>query len=268
MDNKVIKALSQEEGTIVKNIQSLLKELLSASGAAVEETDELGQPVIETPEQIRAKAVEAAKAEENMTDEEKAAKAKKAEEDEKNKDKVDKDVTNTPSDVATANDDAEERLIDSLSEVDEKNVAEVSKAIATAKNLKALRMANKSVQSSIIQSPVREALTNLTQVVKNVMGTQKETSTAMGNILEGLGITKQIEEMQKATKSEPIVTTDNEKAMAFVQTLLTSVKKSADGQKIGGDKTLSSSDQVHKNLSSAVVGMFGPNAQRPAKDRK
>ena len=258
---KINKTLSQEEQTIVKNIQSLIKELLSATGAKMESEGVEGQPVIENPEQISTKSNPedlAGKAEEEMTEEEKLKKAeedKEKDDDEKaEKARVLKDQTNTPSDVATANDDAEDRLIDALSEVDETNVDEVSKAIRAIKALKAQR----NVQKSFIKSPVMQAVSELAQVVKAVIQNQNNTDQAVTNILNGLGITEQLQTIMKSeTERKPIVDNDNQKGMEYLQKLLGGVVQKSEGAKPEGGQTVLSNGQiVQKNINGMMSGIF------------
>jgi len=263
--DKVQKAVSQEEMTILKNVQSLIGELMTASGSAVAEGgDTTGAPVIEEPDQISSKMEEYdltdeekqmhASKMEGMDDEAKKSYIAKMEEDDKAKKAlVAKDQVSTASDVATAGDNAEERIIDSLSEVNVENVQEVAKAIEIIKALKSQRR----IEKAVITSPVMKVVADLATVVKSLKDEQSVTQTAFENILEGLGITEQIKNQKEVKKAEPVIAQDNESVMKFLQTIVSQVKKGETGdEKKVGETVLSNGAKVTKNLTEALPLMF------------
>jgi hypothetical protein len=257
VSNKVNKSLSQEEMTIVNNIQSLIAELKSATGAKADDMgqERMGQPVIQKPEQISEKATD-----QDEKDDSDVSKTDDEDMDDKDDDKdeapemVSKDQTNTPSDVATARDKAEDRLIDSLSEVDVENMDEVKKAI------KKIKVAKKALQlrKSVNNSEVASSLHDLAVVVKAVIDNQSQQELALKNILEGLGITKQLELVNKSepANGKPIMTNDNTNMATFLTSLAKQITKSETPANDKGQTVLSNGQIVQKNLNGMMNSLF------------
>jgi hypothetical protein len=252
--NSVEKALSQEAQTILSNIGSLLQELQAAEGGSTPPAakDDTGNPPIQDASQVSAKG------EDGMTDEErKQHDAAKAAEDKKKEDeaKANKDITATPSDSSTASDDAETRLIDTLTEVDEENVEAVKKAIRTAKAILAAKKA--SAPASVVKG-LNDLTAVVTQIARDQIGVQK----ALSAIFEATGITKQIEESIKAEKSavsgKPIIDQNNADTLKFLQTIQKSLQGNQDGEKPATDQRspMDNSTKIRKNLEVGLSMMF------------
>ena len=244
---KVKKSLSQEEMTLVSNIETLLGELKSANNAAVEQgLDRDGAPVIEKPEQISTKTKEGDGKDGKEVD-------GKEHEEPDGDEEVRKEITNTPSDVATARDDPEDRMLDALSEVDVENVDEVKKAALMIKKFQK-QQANKSVDIS----PLARAMVDLTKVMKSINDRQNQTDTALGHILGAYGITSEMEKAEKAAK--PIVDNDNANLGNFLTQLASTIQKSQGGEKIGTDDSskptaFGNTSKILKNLDGVLTGL-------------
>jgi len=224
-DKKVEKMLSPEEATMLSNIQSLVGELLNASSGGV-----VGEPVMETMK------------EEDKPDFVKPEEEKK--EEEKKEEDVEKELEITPSDSSTASDDDKKRIDETQTELTEENVDEVSKAL-----VKIFNLANpkKEVAKSELGQVV-DAINKMLEVQKGQNSKVDELETAFSNMLEGLGITKQMEiAKSEESKSKPIVTNDNDRVMkAIVEVLGNAVGKKQEeptGQ-------LSNSQIIRKNLGN------------------
>lgn len=235
VNKEVAKALSDEEMTILTNIQSLLGQLMTASEAGTE----LEQS---------AQSLSTQKQEDGD---------KKNDDDDKkddDKDKIDKGLETTPSESSSASDPAQERIDETQSPETEESVDEVSKAIATI-----LRNGGVAQKKKKPENPVLKAIEGLTGVVKNLQGNQSTLSTALEKILEGTGITKQLEIVAKEKgefikpQSAPITNIDDiQKTLAFAM----EVNKVMKGEKTGKeeiDKKLSNQQIVHKNLNSRDI---------------
>lgn len=249
MDNAVMKALAQEQKTILANIKTLLTELETADGAATTmkaDESQMGQPPIETPEQIATRAA-AQKAEDD----------KKKKEMEKKDDEVQKDNVNTPSDVATANDKAEDRIYDALSKVDTDNVDEVSKAIKLIKNLQASR-----AQKSVDVTPIMRDQIEMMKVIKTVVEDQNQIQVALKNLLDATGITAQMEIAQKSMPQNkgPIVDTDNAKTLEFLKSIAKAIDKKPENNSV--PEVGNNAEAARKSIANALQnGMFNLRAE-------
>lgn len=189
-NNTVTKALSQEEQTVIANIKSMCDELLSMS-----------------PDQ------QAPAADQTATPPQQTMTASKA-------------VVSTPSEQVTANDDAEETIDGLIPEETDESLKQVSKMLAP------LLIAMSKQQNKVVKSkdPLIEAVEGLTKVVQKTVENQNVLSETVGGLLDGIGITKQMEIVQKAkeNKPQPILSPD---ALAIVQALQNSfVNKSENNQ--------------------------------------
>jgi hypothetical protein len=235
--NKVQKALTDEEVTILGNIQSLLSQLMQANQG------DQGAP--NGTEQVTL-----SKAEGELNDED-----KKEEEDKKKEDaeKAKKALETTTSDGATASDDTEDKIDENQTETSEKNTDEVSKALAIA--LSALLKNNESVKKSQETSPQIKALQDLTQVVKGLADNQNMHSDAMAQLLDGLGIAKQLEvnksiaEKNGLPKGKPITDLDNSNVLGVIG----EIAKALNGEKKEVAAPQGNSQIVHKNLANLDV---------------
>jgi hypothetical protein len=258
---KVAKGLSQEEMTLVNNISALISELKSASGVQAGMENRDGQPPIENPEQISEKAEPSPsdkKGEGEPSPSDKTEKSEAPSPSPSPSTTVKKDEVNTESDVATARDKPEDRMLDALSEVDVENVDEVKKAVKLIRDMKEIRtMKSRSL------TPLASAMVELTQVVKSIVNEQNQTQLALKNILDGMGVTQQMSIVQKSESDHrPIVDNDNVAMSKVIKGLLKEVVKN-EGVKIEnrvGDNTSIAIDNVQKSLE-LMKGMI-PQASK------
>ena len=252
---KVQKTLGQEEMTLVNNISSLINELKSASGQQVQdaEMNREGQPVIEKPEQISEKAGEPSPSDKEIG---KAGDPSPSDPSAPSKKKVEKEIVNTESDVSTARDDPEDRMLDALSEVDVSNVDEVKKAVALVKKIQMLR-----AEKSRDITPLANAMVQLTQVVKSIVAEQRETQTALSNILDGIGVTKQMELVTRSAPSgTPIVDANNKELASFLGKLMQVAKSETPVEEKGsvqGFGHLDNTQKALKNIEGSIYGLCG-----------
>jgi hypothetical protein len=249
--NLVNKALSTEEQTILANIKSLTEELMSASagsdmgaGTDVSTADKadlgiggmLGRP-----------------GQEPDGDEDKMRKSKNEDidnmDDKDKKAMLAKDITATPGDGTDANDDAEERMEDVLTGLTEENVEAVAKAIDKYRAKKVAKSASPSIVTAIME---------LSRVVKDISSRQMESETALSNVLEGLGVTKQIEsainEDRHVAKSGTPIFHDNDKVAKSLADVMTMLK----GQEVKKEQGAgSNANTVRKNMDTAVSSLLG-----------
>ena len=250
--NLVNKALSQEEQTILANIKSLTEELMSANASTGMDA---GSPAGDGAEKadLGMTGVLGQQGQEPDGDEDKLNKSKNENiddmDDKGQKVKLEKDITATPSDGETASSDAEQRMDEVLTGLTEENVESVAKAIA---RIQKTRQVNKSASS-----PIVSAINELARVVKDISSRQMEQETAFGNLLDGLGVTKQIETAMGADRVEksrtPIFANDNSrlaKSLADVMTLMKgqTVEKT---ERVGD-----SANTVRKNMETAVSSLI------------
>lgn len=191
--DKVEKMLSPEEATMLSNIQSLVGELLNASSGAPAQ-----EPVMET-----------------MKEEDKPEFEKPKEEDKK--EDVEKELETTPSDGPTASDDDKKRIDENQTEITEENVDEVSKALVKLFNI--ANPKKEVVKSELGQ--VVDAINKMVEVQKGQNNKVNELETAFSHLLEGFGITKQMEiaKSEDITK-KPIVTNDNDRVIKAIANVL------------------------------------------------
>lgn len=236
--NKVQKALTDEEVTILGNIQSLLSQLMQTNQG--DQASAAGADV------------NLAKAEGEMTDEEK----KKKEDDDKKKedaDKAAKALETTQSDGATASDKTDDKIDENQTETSEKNTDEVSKALAIA--LSALLKKNGSVKKSQEINPEIKAIQDLTQVVKGLADNQNVQSDVMAQLLDGLGIAKQLEvnksiaEKNGINKGTPVTNSDN----SDITGVLKELAKVINVDKKEAAAPQGNSQIIHKSLSDENV---------------
>jgi hypothetical protein len=207
MDNskKVEKALSPEEMTIISNIESMLSELKSYSGGGMGDMGNNQEMAAQNPI-MREDSEEKI----GTTDEKEKA--------------IDKDLTTTPSDSATASDDAEERIEETQTEITEEGVDEVAKQLA--KVLRGIRPVSKSKPKT---NPIIKTLSDMVKVQKSNQDELIELKEAFKGLAEGLGVIKQMEIAKSETntnKSNPITSSENTKTIEFINSLQEIVNKS------------------------------------------
>ena len=235
MSKKVNKALSPEEQTALSNIQSILSEILAMNEGAEPQSVEMAEPqgMPPTPEQQEEEGKEVKmiiKAFKEM--------AKKS-------------MEETPSDAATASDDAEVRIDEVQTEQTEENVNEVAKAIMM------LLGKNGHVQKSKSSDPTISALNEIVKVVKAQNERQGVLEETLGHIMNGMGVMKQFEVAKaEQKKNQPIVDQDNQAVLKAIGDAL-GIK--ATGTSVQKSDYMSNSQVVKKNLGSADVlkGLLG-----------
>ena len=230
MKKKVQKMLSPEEQTALSNIQSILSELLSMSSNGAEAT-----PTEEPP-------VEMAEGEDMMTPEEEETEGKEVK-------MIIKGMETTPSDAATASDDAEQRMDEVQTEQTEENVNEVAKAL-----LKLLKP--QTVKKAKQIDPTTVALNQIVQVIKSQNERQSVLEETLGHVLSSMGVMKQLEVAKaEQKKKQPIVDNDNSAVLKAILSELQGGKV----QKDEYESYVSNSQRVKKNLGSAEVlkGLLG-----------
>lgn len=225
---KVEKALSPEETTALSNIQSILSEILQMGPAEEEMVEE---PIAMAEEDEEDKDIEKA-AEEDMDEED---------------DDVEKGLETTPSESETASDDAVTRLEEVLTEQTEENVSEVAKALLTLLSPKKVKKSKKTPTSELTK-----VLETIVEVQKSSQEQVSDLSEAFGNIIQGLGISKQIE-VSKSSKKKPAMDQDNQAVLALIQKAL-GVKKEEPKSGLRENSSV-----VRKNLGNIDVlkGLVG-----------
>lgn len=222
---KVQKMLSPEEMTLVSNIESLLSELMQmGAGAGMEP-----EVAPETPDMVM-------EAEDMPMDEEEKG--------------IKKGLEETPSESATASDGAEERMEEPMTELSTENLSDVEKAILGMIRNQGV---NKSVKTE--QSPLTQVLNKMVEIQKSSQDKINDLSTAVENILGGLGVAKQLEVVQEQTNRDPktINKSQNDELIAALQSIV-EVKKE---KKPVGPR--SQQNEVRKNLNNydTLRGMIG-----------
>jgi len=201
---KVTKALGPDEVTALQNVMSSLQEILQmSSGASADQgTAVQGQTVADAAVTPPA-PVEDPK---NPFEQKSCGGTLKQ-----------KALETTPSDAPTANDDVEARIDDVLPPETEDNIDEVAKAIAKL-------LGGRSVAKSAIKQvdPLTQVLEKIVTVQKSQAETTNEMMAAFSNLLDGMGITEQMNVAKSAIakKSEPIMTQDNEAVVNVLKGLL------------------------------------------------
>lgn len=235
-NNKVNKAMGEEEKTVLSNIQSLIQQLLSANQGESEIAMNMDE-----------------KNKIQMADDNGEKKPDEKKEDEE-KDKTEKAIETTPSEGPTASDKKENRIDDNLSESTEDNVDEVSKTL-----IKALSHVFKEGQvkkSQVIIDPKVKALQDLTNVVKGLSENQNVISDSLTQLFQGIGladqlkISKSVSEQNGLKKGAPITSTDNGKMFDLINEIQKSLNTNKEKEE---DHNLSNAQRVHKNLANADV---------------
>lgn len=233
-ENKVEKVLSDQELSILSNIQSMIGELtnMNAGEQAGEATG------VEAPAEEEVAMQESPM----QTDEDQDG----TEEDE---------IAVKKEEGPTADDDTETRISDNLPETTDENIDEVKKAL-----LKIL--GGEKVKKSKPVDPVLAAIEGLTKVVKSVYAENQQTQSAVANIIEGLGITEQINLSQPVQKSKPAQSIDTKNLDMFMN----AVRKAAGIENVEPvQKYDSPSGEVHKTmknfLTSGIVQLNAPGAR-------
>ncbi len=168
--NKVQKALSPEEMTLISNIESMLGELKAQGGAGM---DPMAAPAPVAEQQAPIMRED---------DEEKIGTT-----DEKTE-SIDKELETSESDSATASDDAEERIDETQTELTEEGVDEVAKQL-----IKMLRGSGTVKKSKPPVNPIIAALGKVVEVQKSTQSQVDGIENALTSIMDGLGLFKEME---------------------------------------------------------------------------
>lgn len=231
----VKKMLSPEEMTIVSNIESMLGELSQMSPMG--ESPAMGEPA-PVMEQ------EAPMTEEMAIDEETDGKEVKM---------ILKGET-TLSESATASDDAEERMEEPMTELSEENLNEVEKAFRTLMGAVAQKNVKKSISNQ--KSPIVQVLNKIVEVQKSNQNQVQELSNAFGHILEGIGVTKQIEAIPDQNRNPKAI---NKNATEDLLAVLKSLTQGNSGVNKESSEPKSQNNAVRKNLGNreTLTGLIG-----------
>lgn len=183
--NTVIKELDPQSMTILDNIEALTAELRAANAGSSspekpEDEVEMQDEGVK-PEDERDLDTDSEETDAETEDEEKEVKLTiKKEAD-----------TNTPSEGATATDDAEERIEDVQTEESK------TQADAVAKMVQALQTAFGPVQKQQPVNPVIKSLDNLASTLKQIAENTNANAKAIKGISDATGITQEIERVEK-----------------------------------------------------------------------
>lgn len=259
--------MGAEATTILQNIESLLQELQSmGSGPSPDEPgqeanmelDENGRPKEpdaddqpKPPEPAVQRADEAPKADERIegppdnpnTSVDDIKRTLKA------------IITGSP-DASTGSSPAQERVED-LPKPEEENLDDVEKAIYRLLTKGANRTARKSYGTPASQSDM--LIVQMAEAMQQIAKEVKAQGTVVADILDGLGVTKQLNEAAASRSAQkPVQSTDNALVMReFVNALTQAVSKGQGGYD-GFTQGAGEEDQastVRKNMNALVLGL-------------
>lgn len=232
-DNSVMKALSPEEMTVLSNIKSSIDEILQMGGGSVMSAE----PIQEKPE-------DQAMAEKKIDAEEPAI-----EPDKEKKSIAKKGVVETPSDSATGDSPAEERMEEVLTEQTQDNKNEVARSLAII----AKKLLGEEVKKSAPKNPMVDALNSVAKAIENINKKVEIQGNVIEQLLDGMGISEQLEVVQKSQERKPVVSTDNQQVVKFLQEIVGQVRKSEDAENDEGKLISSQSMKVNKNLKNPAM---------------
>src|SRR5271157_4703305 len=215
--NEVMKALSQDDLTILSNIKSAIDELMQMSGQGPQKAED---DMVQEPEQPEAPQDETPvemgdEAPEQVTDDKpKPMKAKKAE------------VT-TPSDVATPDTASAQDMIDEpMTEETEEQLNEVARTF--------VNLLQNVAKGKVKKSAPVHPLVQVAKGQSDGLALVNQKVDKMANVLEAFvdafGVTEQINIAQKASIPErnrtPILNPDSGDVVKFLSDALSQVQKS------------------------------------------
>jgi hypothetical protein len=240
-EDKVYKALDEEEKTILGNIAALVSELQKGGEQPVAESKNEDLDDMDD----KGKKVEMA---DKPKDDEEAAKAE--DDGTGESEEAEKALETTPSDGPTASDDAEDRIDETPSEQTEENVNEVAKQLASL--LMGVKKAKKVHKST---NPLVSTMQDMAEGMKVLKAENQVLGEAMTKLLDGIGVTEQLNVVRKAEeearKSKPVTNPDMQRLVEFLQS---NVRKSEDEESQVG---ASNSEVIHKNLGGVAASLFG-----------
>jgi len=224
MSNIAMKSLSQDELTILSNIESAISELKQMNAGA---------------QSVEQKAMPEENQEEIKEAEDKAPEEVIPEDEEK----IKKETTETPSDVATGTDTAEERIKDRQSEASEEQVNEVARSLA-----KTLLGIKTEVKKSKQINPIVAAIEKIGDTIKYQDQKIESVSKALSAFMDGFGITEQLELAKKEAIPEKnrrggITSTDQNQVVKMLTDVLSKIEN-----KDEISPYMSNSNVVQKNL--------------------
>jgi len=223
---EVRKMMSDEEKAIVDNLASMIQEL----GAATAQEPAMKQEEAPADEYAENNVAEMS--------------AKKG-------------IETTQSDSSTASDNADARLEETIPEESEDSVKEVAKVLATALS----SIGKSKTEPAKPVDPVLKAISDLTEVVKQVRNDQDANSEAIAGLMKGLGVAKSIEDQYAQVKKaqEPEDGEVQQNTLRFINNLQKALE--GNGQAATVDKSVDESigheanaNRIHKNLHGLLKG--------------
>jgi len=266
-----MKELTPEELSVISNVQSLLQEIQSMAGGqsagqagvAAGPGGTAGQVTMEEEEEEAPAAPPAPpaplKKEDEDEDDEGTGRMEGAPANVAKpttvvkRGKAAKAIIQGEPDASTGSSDADERVED-LPEWDEDNVDVIAKAIAKLAGLNIRKSARP-------QNPLVATLANISQAMKAISERQSMQDRVLNDMLEGLGVAKQLETAQPRARSAAIQTMpqNNDYVMKeFVNALASVMKGEGEGKgSVVADSTsdLSQSEVVHKGMGELALGL-------------
>jgi len=210
----VTKALSNEETGILEDINSLITTLLQMNIEAPQE-EEMEMSKVERPkDEDDMEKVEHPEDE----DEEEMEKMEHPEEDKRlakkkhPEEEMEKSKHIETEEGTTASDDAEERVEEYETPVNQDSLEEITKALRlllAGRENSIKENVKKAYNNNSSNAEILNSIKGITQVVAKMQEQQNETNQAVSNILEGIGIADQIEKVYKSQerqkKNKPVI---------------------------------------------------------------
>ena len=233
MKNKVEKALTPEEQTLVANIKSLLAEL-EGMQVADQEVQMAGGPA---PMQEKPMKQNPGMAEEIVEEE--------------YDETVERAIEHADADGQTANDDAEDRLED-LPDTDEANIKEVAKMLARIMTGQKAVSKNRAPSKDTM---VVQAITQMAKVVKSLQAQSATQQEILAQFLEGFGVAKSVTN-KKVTKSNPVQSMDFETMSQVFKAMWEANQNKAEVVETPN----AGRSEVHKSMGTLIeaLGASGP----------
>ena len=245
-ENSVMKALTPEEKTLLANVKAGIEEILSisdAGGAMAENGMQTMEPAAAPQEKQVAMADDA---QETTPQLEEAPDEKKA--------SVKKDTTSQPGDTADAEDPTEKKTEDVIPEGSTEALAEIAKAL--------MALTGKSVKKSeVAVNPLVSTIASQSQAMKNLNQKVDFLANKFSELLDGMGVTKQLEIAAEAAKQEakPVMSTDSDLVMKHLANLIKGNVAPEDKQI--GTPQMQNQEIVRKNSRSMAEWLLSGDAR-------
>ena len=235
--------LSPEEKAVLANIESLVSQLKEQQPEEEMETD----AVVDGDSAVADEEIEASDHEVDKEDDD-------VEKSDDMEDEVEKAVDQEGS---TASDDAEERLVEDLPEM-EPAEREILKTLIRSGHIK---LTNK--QAPIAKSNKRidnmvGAINKLTQVVTTIAKSNQDNQKAIEGILEGIGVADTVRKSQKPNPKKPVNVDPNTQNQILTQ-IANMVEKSAPAQSQPAPERDRGETEVRKSVRGVLGGIWGVN---------